>query len=133
MPLLRAIGQLARSSTKVGSAGSHDSLRTRAEETVSAALSRKPLQGIIFRTVLKLARSRVRDRENLRFERTRVYGRVRAIFIEVGRRLHLQPEPTNPYDPNAIRVFAEDKTTQIGYLPKEVAAETIAPSVIRTP
>jgi phosphohistidine swiveling domain-containing protein len=87
LPLLRAVGQLARSSTKSGSAGSLDSLRTSAEEKVSAAFSRKPLQGVIFRTVLKLARSRVRDRENLRFERTRVYGRVRAIFIEVGRRL----------------------------------------------
>jgi pyruvate,water dikinase len=29
----------------------------------------------------------VRDRENLRFERTRVYGRVRAIFVEIGHRL----------------------------------------------
>jgi len=36
---------------------------------------------------LGLARSRVRDRENLRFERTRVYGRVRAIFVEIARRL----------------------------------------------
>jgi pyruvate,water dikinase len=30
----------------------------------------------------------VRDRENLRFERTRVFGRVRRIFVELGKRLH---------------------------------------------
>ncbi|HEY0008936.1 MAG TPA: PEP-utilizing enzyme, partial [Tepidisphaeraceae bacterium] len=28
-----------------------------------------------------------RDRENLRFERTRLFGRVRRIFVEIGRRL----------------------------------------------
>ena len=32
-------------------------------------------------------RARVRDRENLRFERTRVFGRVRRIFVEAGKRL----------------------------------------------
>ena len=31
---------------------------------------------------------RVRDRENLRLERTRLFGRVRRIFIEIGRQLH---------------------------------------------
>jgi len=36
---------------------------------------------------LRNARLLVRDRENLRFERTRVYGRVRAIFVEIGQRL----------------------------------------------
>jgi pyruvate,water dikinase len=38
--------------------------------------------------VLRHARARVRDRENLRFERTRLFGRVRRIFVEIGRRLH---------------------------------------------
>jgi pyruvate,water dikinase len=38
--------------------------------------------------VLRDARARVRDRENLRFERTRVFGRCRAIFVELGKRLH---------------------------------------------
>jgi pyruvate,water dikinase len=33
-----------------------------------------------------VARRRVRDRENLRFERTRLFGRVRAIFREIGAR-----------------------------------------------
>jgi pyruvate,water dikinase len=38
--------------------------------------------------VLKNARARVRDRENLRFERTRLFGRVRQIFVELGRKFH---------------------------------------------
>jgi pyruvate,water dikinase len=37
--------------------------------------------------VLRNARHRVRDRENLRFERTRLFGRVRRIFLEIGKRL----------------------------------------------
>jgi phosphohistidine swiveling domain-containing protein len=42
---------------------------------------------IVFRWVLKHAQNRVRDRENLRFERTRLFGRVRRILVELGRRL----------------------------------------------
>jgi pyruvate,water dikinase len=36
--------------------------------------------------VLQQARERVRIRENLRYERTRVFGRVRTLFLELGRR-----------------------------------------------
>jgi pyruvate,water dikinase len=37
--------------------------------------------------LLKWAKARVRDRENLRFERTRLFGRVRRIFLAMGARL----------------------------------------------
>ena len=47
----------------------------------------RPLRQILFGWVLRNARARVRDRENLRFERTRLFGRVRRIFVELGRRL----------------------------------------------
>lgn len=87
LPLLRAVGQLARSSATSGSSGLLDNLRSAAEEKVSGAFSGNPVRRFTYGAVLTLARARVRDRENLRFERTRVYGRVRAIFIEVGRRL----------------------------------------------
>jgi pyruvate,water dikinase len=54
-----------------------------------AGIPRLPwLKGLVFRWVLKLARARVRSRENLRFERTRLFGRVRAILRELGNRLH---------------------------------------------
>jgi pyruvate,water dikinase len=42
--------------------------------------------GSVFWWVANNARRRVRDRENLRFERTRVFGRVRKIFLELGKR-----------------------------------------------
>jgi pyruvate,water dikinase len=54
---------------------------------VDECLSGSPVRRFIFSATLKLARARVKDRENLRFERTRVYGRVRAIFVEIGQRL----------------------------------------------
>lgn len=47
-----------------------------------------PLKKAIFVYVLKHARNRVCARENLRFERTRLFGRVRTILREVGKRLH---------------------------------------------
>lgn len=42
----------------------------------------------VFSWILKNAKDRVRDRENLRFERTRLFGRVRQIIVELGKRLH---------------------------------------------
>lgn len=39
------------------------------------------------RWLLQWAKARVRDRENLRFERTRLFGRVRRIFLAMGARL----------------------------------------------
>ncbi len=45
------------------------------------------LKRIVFRWVLSQARERVRCRENLRYERTRLFGRVRAIVRTLGDRL----------------------------------------------
>jgi pyruvate,water dikinase len=57
-------------------------IRSEAERRVQASLGgpRKAL----FRWVLGHARARVRDRENLRFERTRVFGLVRRLFLAMG-------------------------------------------------
>lgn len=41
----------------------------------------------VFKWVLHNAKSRVRDRENLRFERTRLFGRVRKIVVMLGQHL----------------------------------------------
>ena len=46
-----------------------------------------PLKRMLGRWLLQWARARVRDRENLRFERTRLFGRVRRIFQALGARL----------------------------------------------
>lgn len=84
LPLLRAVGQMALSPAGKTAAG--DSPRLAAELRVEREFSGKPLKYAIYRRVLGIARARVRDRENMRFERTRVYGRVRQIFLALGQR-----------------------------------------------
>jgi pyruvate,water dikinase len=45
------------------------------------------LKQAVFNRVLRQSKARLRDRENLRFERTRVFGRVRRLLLELGSRL----------------------------------------------
>ncbi len=89
LPLLRSVGQLARRhAAEPGTApGIPAELRQRGERRAHEALGRRPLRRLVFHWVLRQARARVRDRENLRFERTRLFGHVRRIFLEFGRRL----------------------------------------------
>src|SRR4029078_12547011 len=87
MPLLRGIGNLAQQpddQTTVSTAG--ESLRTQARERTAKALNGHPIRRILFHWVLTQAQRRVRDRENLRLARTRLFGRVRRIFVELARR-----------------------------------------------
>jgi pyruvate,water dikinase len=74
------------------------SCRREAEQHVRAAVRWRLLRRLIFGWVLRNARARVRDRENLRFERTRLFGRVRRIFLELGRRLHALGVLDHPRD-----------------------------------
>lgn len=90
LPVLRAIGQLAHTLRTQGPAVRKNAdalLRREAEQRARQALG-NPVKRMLFNWVLKNARARVRDRENLRFERTRVFGRVRLIFVELGRRFY---------------------------------------------
>jgi HIRAN domain len=43
--------------------------------------------------------------------------------FDPGRRLALVPEPENEHDPNAMAIWNEERTLQLGYVPREVAAE----------
>ena len=93
LPLLRTVGTLARQA--IGAAASPttpewtgEALRDRARSRLRESLRGHPVRRVLFNWVLKHARRRVRDRENLRLERTRLFGRVRRIFLEIGRRLH---------------------------------------------
>ena len=43
--------------------------------------------------------------------------------FEPGRRLALVPEPDNPHDANAVAIYNEDLTLQLGYVPAAVAPE----------
>lgn len=91
MPLLRGIGQLALrtsgSPRDAQAAPNGGDPRDAAERMVSENLSPWSLKGRVFRYVLRHGKARVRDRENLRFERTRVFGLVRRIFVTLGQRL----------------------------------------------
>ena len=88
-PLLRSVGHAAARLARGQpfDTGVQADVRQKAEERVRRALARRPLRRAVFAWVLRNARRRVRDRENLRFERTRLFGRVRRIFLEAGRRL----------------------------------------------
>ena len=89
LPLLRAVGQYARNlglGTSPVATPAELQTRKTAEARVEQALARYPLRRLTFGWVLRNARARVRARENLRFERTRVFGRARQIFVELGRR-----------------------------------------------
>lgn len=66
----------------------------RAEDTTDAIDRRmralfagRPVRRLVASRLTAWARTRVRDRENLRFERTRLFGRVRRIVRASGRRL----------------------------------------------
>ena len=80
--LLQAIGYTARRSYKAEHAAPQD-IHERLQEIFKGNTFKRRL----VTRLLAWAKSRVRDRENLRFERTRVFGRVRRIFMEMGDRL----------------------------------------------
>lgn len=58
-------------------------IRENAEKLVREKI-KSPIKLKLFNFVLKNARLRVRNRENLRFERTRLYGLVRELFLAIG-------------------------------------------------
>jgi len=89
LPLMRSIGHVAQriAAGQRVSRGADPSIRSNAEARAAEALRGHALRGDIYRWVLRNARQRVLDRENLRLERTRVFGRARRIFLEIGERL----------------------------------------------
>ncbi len=90
-PLLRAVGQCAAglaSGTARSETPAQATVRAEAEAKVGEALRRRPLRRLVFARILAAARARVRAREDLRFERTRVFGRARQVLVELGRRLY---------------------------------------------
>lgn len=98
-PLLRSVGYAAKRETTDTDPGKTERrMRQQAEVRIKQALERHPLRRAVFGWVLKHARARIRDRENLRFERTRLFGRVRRIFVEIGRRLTAETVLSRPRD-----------------------------------
>ena len=80
------------------------------------------IKGKVFRWVLKNTKNRIRDRENLRFERTRLFGRVRQIMVQLGKRLHNQNLIDDPKD-----VFFLTISEVLGVYEKTTDPESIRP------
>jgi pyruvate,water dikinase len=87
MVLLRSVGQLAAAGVERERTTNPFSAAKAAEKRIRTELSGSPLRRAALLWVLRHARRRVQQRENLRFERTRLFGRVRQIFRECGKRL----------------------------------------------
>lgn len=99
--LLAAIAAAARTTApKVRATGDADRIGT--------LFAGRPTRRALVRFALKLAKARVRDRENLRFERTRVFGQARRIFVAMGRQLHAHgalDEPRDVFDLTVAEVL----------------------------
>jgi pyruvate,water dikinase len=101
LTLLRSVGTLAQRLAAGGAAppaSQEAAIRHAAEARVRSSLRWRPLRRALFAWVLRNARARVRDRENLRFERTRLFGRVRLIVIELGRKFYALDLLDHPRD-----------------------------------
>jgi len=103
-------------------------IRRDAEARARAGLN--PLRRTVFDRVLGGARARVRDRENLRFERTRVFGVVRRLFLALGARFAergLLREPRDVFWLTVEEVFAATS----GQLTPEQALGLVAERRVR--
>lgn len=58
----------------------------------------KPVRRFLARRFVGWAKRRVRDRENLRFERTRIFGRGRRVFRAIGQQFHAHHLLDDPDD-----------------------------------
>jgi pyruvate,water dikinase len=86
--LLRGVGELARAPISAPRTSAHSDVAADAVKQMRASLRGSPFRVWLLMWVLRKASVTVRQRENLRFERTRLFGRVRRIFREAGKRLH---------------------------------------------
>ncbi len=62
-------------------------IRTKAEGVIAQKLRLSPVKLATFRHVVENARKAVKNRENMRFSRTRIFGVVRRLFRAIGRQL----------------------------------------------
>jgi phosphohistidine swiveling domain-containing protein len=89
--LFRAIGHMAR-------AGHAEIADKQSLPELANVIGHNPLRLWWVKALLNWARSGVRQRENLRFERTRVFGRVRLIFVTIGEHLTRAGFLDTPHD-----------------------------------
>ncbi len=83
--LYRAIASMA---SRPKAKAKNTDQKERAEQIVTNKLKNQWLKLRVMNFVIKQARQRVSSRENLRFERTKLFGHIRRIFLEIG--LHFE-------------------------------------------
>lgn len=62
-------------------------IRKKAEEQIDNIFKTKFIKGKIYKYVVRKTRFLITNRENLRFERTRLFGHIRKLYLEIGQRL----------------------------------------------
>ena len=91
LPLLRSIGAMAerlqRPFPPSGRPAEPDRLPRPVQGSAGPELPGQPLRRALLRWLQARTRALVSNRENLRFERTRVFGLARRLLLELGRRL----------------------------------------------
>jgi pyruvate,water dikinase len=85
--LLRNIGEVVRAAGIAPTPQTDIRSARQAEDKMRAALSGSPVRRWTLFWVMRQARRLVRNRENLRFERTRLFGTIRRLFLQAGHRL----------------------------------------------
>ena len=65
---------------------------------LDAGLRGRPLRRMIAGALLRWTKNRVRDRENLRYERTRIFGRARRLLLAAGHQFHAAGLIEDPRD-----------------------------------
>ena len=67
-------------------------------DSLDTLLAGKPFKRLALKRLLGWAKARVRDRENLRFERTRIFGHARRVLLAMGRQLNACDRLDHPRD-----------------------------------
>ena len=96
--LLTSIGVTAKRQRQIPEKNNTKTAKTTSPQPTEIPQSLGGIKRKIFLWVLKNTKHRIRDRENLRFERTRLFGRVRKIIVEMGHRLHKENLINDPKD-----------------------------------
>lgn len=77
---------------------SHKDLRKQGEDIIKETFRDKPIKRRIFNYVLGKTREMVSARENLRFERTRGFGKIRELFLAIGNQFYGEGIIKHPRD-----------------------------------
>lgn len=101
--------------------------RNEAEQLAIKSLGNNIIKLFLFNLILGQTRTRIRERENLRFMRTRVFGLVRRIFVEIGRRFEASGLLNDKQD-----IFFLETEEILGYIEKNSSSENDLNLVVKT-